>query len=398
VGGTIADLADIIAPVDVEAFFRECWESKPLHIRRAQAGYYDELITLRDLEALISDADLRFPAIQLARNGMYLAPEAYTWNIKFGSEFFNGVADLDAVNREYVAGASVALPAVHRVWPALRRLCEALESSLDHALHANIYITPGNAAGFTPHYDGHEVFILQIAGCKHWQVFEPHLPLPHRTQTFDPQGYVPPPPLMELDLEAGDLLYLPRGYVHTATTPAGFSAHVTLGVTVYTWVELVSELLQSCKTLPEFRRGLPPGFASGGAARAAMKDELIRLVDRLRDDCDYDALIDGFTRRAKARRAKPAARFRADVTVITPNSRFKVPEEVRFRVAAGSGGLVLEYGGNLLALPVQYRSTLEAICAKGVFCPRDLPGPLDADTRLQLVRCLHQEGFLTRVE
>ena len=395
--GRIQEFSDLIAPVDADSFFSEYWERKPLHIQRDDRAYYNNLITAKNLEGILSNGDLRFPAIRLAQNGRYYEPEAYSRNIKFGDDFFNGVPDLDTINREYRSGATVAMPAFHRIWAPLRELCQTLEIYFDHALHANVYITPGNALGFTPHYDTHEVFIMQIAGRKHWRVFEPPLLLPHLSQTFTPQGYVPTAPLLELDLDPGDLLYLPRGYVHAASTAGSYSAHVTLGITVFTWVELASELLLFAKNLPEFRRALPPGFARNHVARVGMKEELIRLLEKLRSNFELDTMIDAFSQRVSSRHPKSAPPFHADVTVIGPNTELRVPERNSIRITRQNQYVVLEFAGRKLVFPTQYRATLEAICAKSPFRSQDLPRSLDDDTQLRLVRYLHQEGLLETV-
>jgi ribosomal protein L16 Arg81 hydroxylase len=241
---TMPDPTALIAPVGFDTFFGEHWERKPLHLARGDAHFYDQVITNADLDGIISSADLRYPAIQLARGGSYLPAEAYTKNIRHGSEFFNGVPDLGRIQSEYSAGATIVLPALQRTWTPLRQSCAALEDRFSHPVHANAYLTPADTPGFTPHYDTHEVFVLQIAGTKHWRIFGPSQPLPHRSQSFTPAGYVLPPPLLELELKPGDLLYLPRGYVHAAASTHGHSAHITIGITVYTWVELIAELCQ----------------------------------------------------------------------------------------------------------------------------------------------------------
>jgi len=141
-------------------------------------------MTAQDLEQIVSNPDARYPALQLAKGGGYLPPEAYTRDVKFGSVTFVGVPDLQRIGIEYRNGASVVLPALHRTWPALNDLCAALETQLDHVPHANAYVTPGNAAGFTAHYDVHEVFVLQIAGKKRWSLYPPTIKLPHRSQAL----------------------------------------------------------------------------------------------------------------------------------------------------------------------------------------------------------------------
>src|SRR5215469_14731846 len=239
----IANFAALVAPVLPDGFFRDHWERKPLHLSRGDAHYYDGVLTNDDLESIISNADLRYPAIQLARDGGYVVPEAYTKNIQFGRESFNGVPDIAQVQSEYRSGSSVVLNHLHRTWAPLRELCQSLENDFTHLVHANVYLTSVDTPGFAPHYDTHEVFVLQVAGSKRWRVFRPPLELPHHTQPFTPTtGYIPRP-LLELELKQGDLLYLPRGYVHATRTSQVHSAHITIGINVYTWVDLLSELV-----------------------------------------------------------------------------------------------------------------------------------------------------------
>lgn len=35
------------------------------------------------------------------------------------------------------------------------------------------YITPANKAGFAPHWDDIDAFLLQLEGRKHWKVYAP---------------------------------------------------------------------------------------------------------------------------------------------------------------------------------------------------------------------------------
>ncbi len=311
----IPDFAALLAPVLPENFFRDHWERKPLHLSRGDAHYYDGVLSNDDLESIISAADLRYPAIQLARDGGYVASEAYTKNIQAGRNSFNGVPDIAKIQSEYRSGSTVVLNHLHRTWAPLRELCESLENDFTHVVHANAYLTPEDTPGFAPHYDTHEVFVLQVAGSKRWRVFQPPLALPHRTQTFTPTGYVPRP-LLELELKQGDLLYLPRGYVHAAHTSQVHSAHVTIGITVYTWVELLSELIASSKEFHQYRAALPPGFAKREEMKKRLKEGLTVGAKRLIDNCDIDRLIDDFLQRMEARRAETRA---APFTTARPN-------------------------------------------------------------------------------
>ena len=211
-GATIASLESMIAPVSLDEFFARYWEKEPLFIRRSDPNFYDGLLTLGDLQDAISNGGLRYPAIQLSRDGGFLPPEAFCADIRAGGVVFEGVPELGRVRAEYQSGATLSLPGFHRAWGPLARLVRAVEAYLDHGVHTNIYMTPGAVAGFGPHYDTHDVFILQISGAKHWRVHAPTLELPHVSQPFHPRMFNNSAPLLELDMEPGDLLYLPRGY------------------------------------------------------------------------------------------------------------------------------------------------------------------------------------------
>jgi ribosomal protein L16 Arg81 hydroxylase len=116
-----------------------------------------------------------------------------------------------------------------------------------------------------------------------------------------------------VDLDAGDLLYLPRGFIHSTTTSRTSSLHVTLGVTVLTWVELLGEWLQTSKNYPRYRRALEPGFASDPDVRQKLKDELPRIIAELQGLTDYDAVLDAFIRRVDAGSLRPTQPFQTEV-------------------------------------------------------------------------------------
>ena len=52
----------------------------------------------------------------------------------------------------------------------------------------------------------------------------------------------------------GRTLYLPRGWLHEAATSDSDSLHITVGVSVYTWVDAFKAALDDCRDDVEFRR------------------------------------------------------------------------------------------------------------------------------------------------
>jgi hypothetical protein len=387
------DLASLLDPTPLADFFSEHWERGPYSIRRGASEYYRGVLENRDLEEIISISDARYPAIRLAKDGAYYPPAAYTREVTVGELTFRGVPDVDRISAEYAKGATVALPALHRTWGPLAALCARLEEALDYLVHANAYITPGRAGGFTPHYDTHDILVLQIAGKKRWLIDEPTIRLPHNSQTFNPQGFTPGPRLLEIELQAGDLLYLPRGYVHSTTTSECHSAHVTLGINVYTWADVAIQLMPSCVDREEFRAALPPGFARRAELRPAMRARLAELLPGLSGD-ECGRCIDAFVSHVQATRPRMPARFRADVVVISADSPMQAPAVQRYRVAQSGESLLLDFEGRKYVLPMQIAATLHAMCTRPIFRIREFADGLDAEAALSFARFLQNIGFL----
>jgi hypothetical protein len=150
-------------------------------------------------------------------------------------------------------------------------------------VYANTYLTPpGGIQTAPPHADDRDVFIVQLAGCKTWTVYE-HVPIPYpysEEQVGKVHGKVPVvPPLVlqgpkvfnRLVLHPGDVLYMPRGYVHEAVTPPVTenhnhtmepSFHVTLAIATHDWTlagmlghELIPTVLEQ---VVDYRKALVP--------------------------------------------------------------------------------------------------------------------------------------------
>lgn len=238
--------------------------------------------------------------------------------------------------------------------------------------------------------------MLQIAGTKRWRIYPPPIELPHRSQPFAAENYrLPATPLAEVDLTTGDLLYLPRGYVHTASTSDTFSVHVTVGVGVFTWIDLAAELLQSLSGTARHRRALPPGFASRPELQRPLQEQLAELIGQLGKDADYERTLASFTGRVRAAQPRIETTFRANVTAIGPATRLKIAAaQDSYTILHDRDSVILEAQGRRILLPGAVELALNAICAGNIFQPQALPGALDLDDKLALVRHLHGIGFL----
>jgi cupin superfamily protein len=398
------NLGWLLDPISLDSFFSTYWGKALLRVQRSDTGYYSGLLTNQHLEDYISSADARYPAIMLAKEGVYYPSQAYCDDVKMGHVTFEGVPNLKKLSAEYGRGATIALTSLDRTWQPLGDLCMRLEAQLDHGIKTNIYITAGQTAGFPPHYDTHDILVLQIAGKKQWRIYEPTIKLPDISQPCEPRSFRPGAQLIEIELQAGDLLYLPRGYGHAATTSQSHSAHVTVGIHVYTWATVLKELDPSCVGSEECRQALPPGFASRVELRPAMKEHLKRMTGGRLADSHLDRLLDSAIRHVNQIRRRPPGRFRADTVVISESSELKTPARQRYQLTGPIDGvgkappmLTLDFDGSQYSFPAQLDVVLKAMCSRGSFRLKDLPGGLNSEALVGLAGYLQSIGFLSSI-
>ena len=240
------------------------------------------MLSLDDVDHALTGSGLRHPAFRLVRDGEALAPADYTRTARTGAARLDDLIDPGRVLDLFAGGATVVLQSLQRWWEPATRFCRDLELALGHATQANAYLTPAGAAGLAPHHDTHDVFVLQVAGTKHWVVREPAVDTPLRRHVSDHEAAAARPVLFEVDLAPGDALYLPRGVVHSASAQEGVSLHITVGVLATTVHDVLQALIEQAGDDAAFRRSLAAGWPfDDAAATAAVKSVVADLVDWL---------------------------------------------------------------------------------------------------------------------
>ncbi len=243
---------------------------------------FDDVLSLADVDRALTGSGLRRPAFRLVRDGDILPPSTYTRSARTGSSQIDDLIDTGRVLELFAQGATIVLQGLQRWWGPAAHLCRDLELALGHPIQANAYLTPPGAAGLAPHHDTHDVFVLQVAGSKHWTVREPAVDTPLPRHTTDHDVAAAQPVLFDVELQPGDALYLPRGYVHSAAAQRGVSLHLTLGVLATTVHDVLRQLVDMAGDEVTFRRSLAPRWPyDDDASTAAVKATVADLVDWL---------------------------------------------------------------------------------------------------------------------
>ncbi|XP_061890674.1 ribosomal oxygenase 1 isoform X1 [Entelurus aequoreus] len=291
----------LIDPVPAKAFFRETWEKKPILVQRKNPDYYKGLFSTEEFDRILRQEDVQY--------GVNLDVTSYT---KGKRETHNppGRALPFTVWDFYQSGCSLRMLNPQAFSSTVWNVLSILQEFFGSMAGANMYLTPPGTQGFAPHYDDIEAFVIQLEGKKHWRVYNPRsedevLPV-LSSPNFD-QAEIGKP-ILEVVLEAGDLLYFPRGFIHQGDClPDTHSLHLT--VSSYqrnSWGDLLQKLVPAALEVAmeedvEFRQGLPLDYLSYMGVQNSDKNDPRRkdffskvavLIGKLKNFAPVDAAVD----------------------------------------------------------------------------------------------------------
>ncbi|KAJ8926428.1 hypothetical protein NQ314_021216 [Rhamnusium bicolor] len=259
----------LIAPLSPKIFFEKYWECETLFIERNKETYYDHILTTQKLDGIFRE----FP--------LY-----YTKNVDVVS-YENGVKEVhneegrvvaSALYDYYSNGCSIRVLNPQTYDQKVHLLLATLQEYFGTMVGTNVYLTPPGSQGFAPHYDDIEAF-----------------------------------PFMEVTVNAGDLLYFPRGTIHEGKTdPDSHSLHITVSVYQHTsYSDLLEHVLpealkKAASDDVEFREGLPLNYlkhlgwvnkADQSNERSAVINKVNKLMQTLINYVDVDQAADKLGRK-----------------------------------------------------------------------------------------------------
>lgn len=279
----------LLSPVLPETFFTEYFEKKHLLLSRDNPEYFKEILSLSDVDKLLFEKDLYHPDKRIVDSSTDQFPESKTYT-------FKGSTKIDPLKftRYYADGSTLVLARAHQEIESLRKLVTNLAADLQQTFQTNLYVTPANSQGFSPHYDTHDVFVLQFHGKKTWRIYDNVLPLADSSQSFKKGEYDVGKVVDEFVLHQGDTLYIPRGVPHDAFCEDGASGHITLGMNAKTWAEqIANKLLEASKDHLALRRY--PRFKYSGEESNEHEKQVMGIVNELilglRSDVDVQDMF-----------------------------------------------------------------------------------------------------------
>lgn len=379
----------LISPVTQERFFKDYFEKKHIVIEGNSNTKFHHILNKNDIDDVLYSQRLTIPNARMAnKNGEIKAEDLVLENTR--------VLDVSKVIELYAEGATLILSQLQDRLASLKMMCDNLSSEFGQRFQTNIYCTPGNASqGFNIHHDTHDVFILQIEGQKKWTIYESPIELAVKDQEFVLGEHIHGDIKDEFTLNAGDLLYIPRGLMHAAQTLDEKSIHITIGFMGYTWQDVLQDqlniLTQKDKNL---RRGFQPNYWENSED---YRDTLGEIIKSLQEpDFIANALNQLHLKFINRQRTLIQNPFKQAEGVHTLNLETTLSSK-----KIGSFVIDMQKDDTLaislynkeITLPKDYFPVIEFIKITPSFKVKELP-LLDDESQIELSKTLLKSGFI----
>lgn len=390
------DLPALLAPLGLAGFLADHWEREP-YLGTGPADRFAGVFGLDEVEEVFCAVPERD---ELTGVLAVRSDEGEIHSFALGDKE-PGRRSTAAMAEAFATGHTLAVNGLPIVHPRISQLCADAESHLQQPFSCNLYLTPPGAQGFLPHHDLHDTFFLQIEGTKHWSLWAPELALPLPVEQKGPPPPPQGPPTTTLVLRPGQLLYVPRGWVHAGAATDELSLHLTLGALSTTWHDLLVDLLRAvAEEDADLRAALPLAPAQGVDDEEVMV-RARALLGRLSTAAEkvgtapLEALM---VRRVARRRPALEPHLRTTFTrdAVDDDTVVERRDGLRPVVRIDGPTCVIAFPGSHVEGPVEAEVAFRFVAAHRRFTVAELPG-LPEGARRELTQQLVLQGLLRTV-
>ncbi|KOX98592.1 JmjC domain-containing protein [Pseudomonas nunensis] len=269
-------------------FFEQYQEKKPLLIKGAASN---TRFSWEDVNNIFDNSDAASNDFKLSLDG-----------IRPKSEYVENYLDIGVLRHRLIKpviyenlknGATLIANKIKNS-KKVNEISNQIATFTGRQVVSSAYLSFGSKDSFRCHWDTRDVFAIQLIGRKRWIVYEPSLKSPLYTQqSKDYEHLYPCPhsPYMDIVLEAGDVLYLPRGWWHNPLPLEEATFHLAIGTFPAYTVDYLSWLFKRFEVFNGVRRSLH-NWQQDKDSLSSVGQHVNELIT---DPNNYHCFLDEFT-------------------------------------------------------------------------------------------------------
>lgn len=274
-----------ISPGD---FAEQYQEKKPLLIKSAVAKTY---FPWQEANEVYNNCDVASEDLKLFLNGLIPKHEYTEKYLEIGTLRHRLVKP--AVYEHLKNGATLIANKIKHSGK-VEQLSRQVAVFTGRQVVSSAYVALGEKESSPCHWDTRDVFAIQLIGRKRWIIYEPSMESPIFTQQskdYKDQHPCPSDPYMDIILEAGDILYIPRGWWHNPLPLGEPTFHLSVGTFPALTIDYLSWLFTHIENYADSRKSLN-SWRQDSITLASVGNHINELINNPEN---YRRFIDEFT-------------------------------------------------------------------------------------------------------
>ncbi|WP_443114322.1 cupin domain-containing protein [Herbaspirillum seropedicae] len=271
-----------------KSFSVDYQEKKPLLIRNA-VRHIDFGWT--DVCEILERCHVDDPSFKLSYNGAILPKKDYVERyLDVGTPSYRLIKP--AVYDYMRKGATLIANRIKHE-PKVSAFARAVGEFTGRQVVSSAYAAFGEKSSFRSHWDTRDVFAIQLIGRKRWLIYEPTFEFPLSTQQSKDYEVKFPhskEPYLDIVLEPGDVLYVPRGWWHDPLPLGEGCFHLALGTFSPYVADYLRWAVHQMQEIVVARRSLDAWESD----QALLEKATQQLVDFIRSSENYTQFMDEY--------------------------------------------------------------------------------------------------------
>ncbi len=300
----------------------------------------------------------------------------------------------------FALGYTVRVPQPRWLSPPLGQFLRALEFILHKPASAEVFWSRAGAKA-PIHHDDYDIIVIQLKGRKRWFISTDPSKLANAWETV-PEGKPSLDRYQQVDVDPGDLLYLPRGTTHRVDALED-SIHLSIGFIPLTVREAIIAALDHMSDLDRnLRRSV-----GGRQAQALRSNDFADVAGKIRDGTAELLRLsrsNEFVAEALQRRASRTVHDLKSLPALPPatsglglDTRLRHGPQAICHVMTSGEKLDFSHPGGHVYIHRGVEESVRFMADTAEFRVRDIPGAVGDDVRLALAEKLVSVGFLEPV-